>query len=281
MEGFYDWVFASAWHMWMDERNNRNWSDLSFAKANPKYELSVYEGGNYHSTFSTPGDAPMERINAMNAGKAGGVSAVNSMLILLKEYGARTQQNFNLSQHQFSPAGAFGNLPAAIRGWGGILNIGDAATQRFRPRFIALETANKVIGGDLVATEQTGANPTFSVENRFGAGYGPSKNPKLMMVEGVPRIHSYGFREGDRRGLILVSNDPRQAQAVTVEFAGAVRDGTARAWWVEGAGLEANNELDWAPEPEVTMAGREIPWRSGASLQLAPGTLMAIEWVVE
>lgn len=277
LPGFYDFVYASAWHMWMDKRNNRNWNNLEATRKLGK-ELSIYEGGNFHSTFSDPSNAPMERINRMNAGKAGGVSAVNSMLILLRHYGARTQQNFNFSQERFSPAGSFGNLPEAIRGWGGIIGMG-SDRQRFRPRFLALKTANQVIGGDLVETVHSGEDPTFSVTNRFGAGYGPSRNPEEMTVEGLKRIHSYAFSEGKRRGLILVSNDPRNTQRIKVDFKGEVAGRKAKVWWVDSPNIEDTNEFDWSPtEPSVKVSEKEIDFASGSTVELPPATLMSIEW---
>ncbi len=278
--GFYDWVYASAWHMWMVQENNKNWSNLVANRELGK-ELSIYEGGNYHSTFSDPAKAPMERINKMFAGRAGGVSAVNSMLILLKHWGARTQQNFNFSQETFSPAGSFGNLPERVRGWGGVIGMG-GDRQRYRPRFLALAAANRVIGGDLLETVHTGADPKFSVTNRFGAGYGPSRNPTELTVADVARIHSYAFGEGKRRGLVLVSNDPRSAQTVKLAFNGVVRGGKAKVFWVDSKSIEDTNEFDWSPgAPSVTLAQRELDLRSGTELTLPPATLMSLEWELE
>ena len=279
LPGFYDWVFASAWHMWMVPDNSKNYPNLAAAREHGK-EISIYEGGNYHSTFSDPAHAPMERINRMNAGRAGGMSATHTMLLLLKHWGGRTQQSFNLSQERFSPAGSFGNLPGAIRGWGGVLRIGNPAERRFRPRFLALKMANQVIGGDLVKTVHSGPDPMFTVTNRFGAGYGPSRNPEEMVVGPVPRIHSYGFGDGGRRGLILVSNDPRDALPVQVAFEGAVRDGLATCWTLVSEHLEDTNEHDWAPDgPEVSLEQRTLSgFQSGYRLSLPPATMMALEW---
>jgi hypothetical protein len=154
--------------------------------------------------------------------------------------------------------------------------------QRYRPRFLALAAANRVMGGDLVETVHTGVDPKFSVTNRFGAGYGPSRNPVELTVADVARIHSYGFREGRRRGLVLVSNDPRSAQTVTIAFTGTVRGGKARVWWVDSKDIEDTNEIDWSPEGvAVTLAEREIDFRSGAEITLPPATLMSLEWEVE
>lgn len=282
--GYYDWVYASAWHMWMVEQNNKNWSNLTATRALGK-EISIYEGGNYHSTFSDK-DSPaidnvVERINKMLAGRAGGVSAVNSSLILLKNWGARNQQNFNFSQETFAPAGSFGNLPARIRGWGGVIGMG-SDRQRYRPRFLALAAANRVMGGDLVETVHGGANPTFTVTNRFGAGYGPSRTPTEMTVPDVSRIHSYGFVEGNRRGLILVSNDPRRSQPIKVNFSGAVKGGKARVWIVDSPNIEDTNEFDWSPdEPAVKLVEREIDFRPGVEFQLPAASMMAFEWTVQ
>lgn len=280
LEGFYDFVFASAWHMWKEPGNNKWWSALEMAKTKGK-EISIYEGLNYHTTFGDK-NPPMDRINHMMAGRAGGMSAVHTGLLLLKHWGGRTQQNFNLSQLSFSPGGAFGNLPERIRGWGGVLRIGNAAERRCRPRFLAQHIANQVMGGDLVETVHTGADPKYEITNRFGTGYGPSRNPKQMTISEIPRIHSYGFAEGRRRGLILVSNDPREAQPIILNFDGTVKGGKAKVWWLDSENLEDTNEHDWEPEgPAVTVKEQEIDFASGSTVRLPPATIMAFEWEIE
>lgn len=279
LEGYYDWVFASAWHNWMVPQHNKNAGNLKGAKERGK-EIAIYEGGNYHTTFCDPEDVDVDRINKMVVGRAGGMSATHTMLILLKHWGARTQQSFNLSQFSFSPGGAFGNIPGRVRVWGGVLGIGDPARRRYRPRFLALKMANEVLGGDLVETVHTGADPKFSVTNRFGAGYGPSRNPVEMTVADIPRIHSYAFREGRRTGLILVSNDPRETRPVVLEFDGTPDEGSARMWVLESPELESTNEPDWAPDaPAVTVEeSRPADFASGHRLDLPPATMVVLEW---
>ncbi|MGF1453034.1 MAG: hypothetical protein ACFB21_13285 [Opitutales bacterium] len=280
LHGFYDFVFASAWHIWNDSRHNK-WSDALRVTAELGKEISIYEGLNYHTTFSDD-NPPLERINKMLAGRTGGMSAFHTGLILLKTHGARTVQNFNLSQFSFNPGGAFGNLPDAIRGWGGVLRIGNSEQRRYRPRFLAHHIANQVVGGNLIETVHGGADPKFSVTNRFGAGYGPSRDPKEMTISDIPRVHSYAFAEGNRRGLILVSNDTRETHPVQVNFPGNVAGGKAKAWWMQSDGLEDTNEHDWAPEaPQVTVEEVEVPFAPGQVVQLLPGTIMAMEWTVQ
>jgi hypothetical protein len=279
--GFYDWVFASAWHMWMDEQHNGNWRDL-VAMRDLGLIPTVYEGGNYHSTFSTEGKAPMERINRMNAGRAGGMSATHTMLLLMKHWNAGPQLNFNLSQRQFAPGGAFGNLPEPIRGWGGVLNIGDDQTRRYRPRFLALKMANRAIRGDLVETVHEGEDPKFDVTNLFGAAYTPSRNPELLTVRDIPRIHSYAFADGNKRSLILVSNDPRETHYITIKFDGQ-GTGPAMRYTLKSADLEDTNEHDWAPDrPKVTIEEKEIGgFNSGDAVPLPPATMVVVTWELQ
>lgn len=280
LPGFYDYVFASAWHMWKDSRNNKWWSALQRARQRGK-EISIYEGLNYHTTFGSE-NPPMDQINRMMAGYAGGVSATHTGLLLLKHWGGRTQQNFNLSQLSFSPGGAFGNLPERIRGWGGVLQLGNDAERRYRPRFLAQHVANKAMFGNLVATLQSGADPEFEVTNRFGAGYGPSRNPEKMTLKDIPRIHSYGFKDGKKRGLILVSMDPRNDLPVVLQGLGRVAGGTAEMTWVKAPGLQSTNEHDWAPNgPEVTIASRQMDLSEGTRLDLPAATILSLTWKVE
>ncbi len=276
--GFYEFVFASSWHMWNTPDNNKSIAAAMAGKERNK-EICIYEGGNYHTTFGTLPDPPVEQVNRMITGKAGGLSATHNSLILLKKFSARTTESFNLSQFSFSPGGSFGNMPKPVRVWGGVLGIGTPEKTRFRPRFVALEIANKVIGGDLVETAHSGADPKISVRNQFGAGYGPSRQPKEMTVE-MPILCSYGFKEGKRRGLILVNQDTRAAQPVRLEFDGTPAEGTARMWVMEGDDLESSNEMDAAPDkPQVTIAERALDkFASGAQLEIPSASMVAIQW---
>ena len=104
-----------------------------------------------------------------------------------------------------------------------------------------------------------------------------------MTVGQIPRVHSYGFKEDGRRGLILMSNDPREAHEIIVQFEGKVKDGKARTWSLKSVGLESVNEHDWAPSgPEVTIEEKAIDgFQNGTSLTLDPAGMVAVSWDVE
>jgi hypothetical protein len=104
----------------------------------------------------------------------------------------------------------------------------------------------------------------------------------MITVKDIPRIHSYAFAEGKRRGLILVSNDPREAQPVNIAFEGGVKGGKAQSWLMVTPGLEGTNEHDWAPAaPQVTVKEETIDFKSGQPVSLPPATIMALEWEAE
>lgn len=278
--GFYEFVAAQSWQNWFVMKNNRTSSGIEASKKYGK-ELSIYEGGNYHTTFADDkSKAPMAQIKAMITGRAGSIIATHNMLLLLKAYGGRTQNSFNFCQENFKASGAFGNLPEAVPVWGGVTKIDNPELRRIRPRFLAIEVANKAIFGDLV--EIISSAEKFKVDNFFGNGYGPSRKPEAMTIE-MPRICSYGFRDGHRRGVVLVSQDYRAERTVELKFAGNVVKGSAKVWYVDSAGLESSNELEAAKnDPQVSIKETAFPeFASGQTLTLQPGTILSVSWMEE
>jgi hypothetical protein len=279
--GFYDFAFAQSWHGWFEQQNNGTLGNIMEAHRRD-VELSVYEGGNYHTTFSDPENPPADEVNHMICGMAGGLNTQNYSLMLMKYHGARTQNSFLFGQTSFKTGnGSFGNMgDTRIRVWGGAVGFSSSNTFRLRPRLLCMQAANRVMGGDLVETVHTGADPKFSVTNLFGTGYSQGRNPVEMTVSDIPRILSYAFKEGKRHGLILVSQDTREAQDVVIQFAGAVDGAQARVYQVAADDLEATNELDWAPDgPQVVMKESTLSgFASGQRLSLPKASITSIEW---
>ena len=57
-------------------------------------------------------------------------------------------------------------------------------------------------------------------------------------------IWSYGFAEGARRALILVSLDTSRPRTVDIEFKGRVVGNRARQWRLAADRISANNEYE-------------------------------------
>ena len=280
--GLHEFMHALNWHRMVSTVNNDKAIVPLAAQARKQgIELSMYEGGNYHTTF---GDAQVtaQTINTLIASAGGGLAATNQMLLQLRDAGLRFQNSFNFAQTSFRAGGSFGNIADPVKLWGGALQVARPGEERLRPRFVALMTANRVIGGDLVRTLHSPNSPARTFDNYFGNGYGPSRKPIRMTLPDVPMLYSYAFQEGDRRGLILVNASPRSTQDVAIEFAGQVRDSQATGWQMASADPDANNEPEAHPDqPIVGMTEATLSsFASGHRLTLPATSITALEWRV-
>jgi hypothetical protein len=190
------------------------------------------------------------------------------MLQMLKDHHLRMQCLFSLVQHSYYAHGI-----GPVRLWGTALCM-RKGHERYRPTFLACATANRVIGGDLVATQHAGANPTFSAEGVFS-------RKGVETLEGMPLIWSYAFRDGERRGLILVNLDTSQARPVAIQFAGQLKSGRAGGWLLAADKITDSNEFE---EESPKVAVREVPmvgFKNGYRLSLPPHSMTALTWIVD
>jgi hypothetical protein len=146
--------------------------------------------------------------------------------------------------------------------------------ERYRPTFLACAAVNQVIGGDLVATRHEGANPTFSATGIF------NKQTGVETIDGLPVLWSYAFRDGDRRGLILINLDVDTARPVRIAFDGTVARGGAQAWTMTAQEITANNEYE-SGEPRVAIRNQTLSnFQSGQAMRIPPHSMIALSWRV-
>ncbi len=260
---FFRWAFA--WPIWRSRHEKgamlQNW-ELS-KKAG--IELSIYEV-NHHITH---GDGPLEPRNKLVTSIGGGLNVLGNMLLMLKEHHLRTQALFSLVQHSYRAHGI-----GPVRLWGTALCM-RKGKERYRPTFLGCAMANRVMGGDLVETQHTDANPTFTAKGRFGW-----RRP-LEELKDLPVVWSYAFRDGKRRGLVLLNIDTSRAQPVTVAFDGKVAGGRAKRWMLSANAITAGNEFEGG-EPQVKLAEREIAgFESGYKVDMPPHSAFALGWEME
>jgi hypothetical protein len=232
-------------------------------------ELASYEH-HFHITLpqEKDGGAPVARRNHIIASLGGGVNILNDALLMMREKKIRAQCLFNLNQKQFYEG---------IKLWGFCPGL-SLTDQRYRPVFLATEIANKVIGGDLVATEHTGAKPTFGATGLFED---TRRKGTVTTYENIPTLWSYAFKDGTRRGLILVSLDTHAKHPVALQFAGKVKDGAATAWWLTADDIGANNEYETGT-PQVKIVEETINnFASGRTIELPPHSMLALKWEEE
>lgn len=276
----FQWVATFSQANW-DERGAR-WKSILEGTG---IELVSYETS-YHTTF---GDATSQQRNGIITSMGGGISQLHNLLYPMKQFGVRTAEQFNLYQFDFSPGGSFGDdfEGKKVRLWGTVLNnrIGQ---QRYRPIALAIRVANEVIGGDLVETIQEGANPTYSVAGRWKDTRG-EKMPEGKRIASKeeptqktnPAVWSYAFKEGKRRGLILMNLNGKDTQMVNVVFEGKASSKGAQTWELSNPDLYASNEPE-LKDPQVSVKTGSIPgFASGKQVQLAPFSVMSMEWELE
>jgi len=228
-------------------------------------ELSIYEV-NHHITH---GDGPLEPRNTIVTSIGGGLNVAGNMLLMLKRHHLRTQALFSLVQHSYNAHGI-----GPVRLWGTALNM-RKGHERYRPTFLACALANRVMGGDLLQTVHSGGEPTFTGRGVFRwrgkvEEYGP-----------LPVLWSYAFREGDRRGLVVLNIDVADAHPVAVAFDGKVKGGTAKRWRLTADSITAGNEFE-QPEPQVELAEDTVAdFAPGRRFSLPAHSAMALEWRVE
>lgn len=269
-------VLSIPWQQWTTPNGSLANVQAAIARG---VEPAVYEGGNFHTTF---GNAPLATINDIVSSHVGGLAGIQNMLLLQRLYGVRYQNSFNFSQRQFSPGGSFGDIQGNVLLWGGLLSQrGDS--QRYRPRFLQLAAANRAIGGDLVRTAHSGpdASQIFTVNGLYSPSYANRLEANLIPATiQLSPIVSHGYRDGNRRGLILLNQDTAAPRTVRIRFDGGAAGGTARWWRVAPSSPFADNENLNAPPQVVLEEGSFTGFASNYAVTLPPTGFLTLSWDV-
>jgi len=263
----FRWVYAYTLRRVLEPAGNV-FRQFQHVKDTDK-ELALYEH-NFHITLPQEknGGAPVAVRNRIIASLGGGINIVNDSLLMLRERRIRAQCLFNLNQKQFYEG---------IKLWGFCPGL-SLRDQRYRPVFLATEIANRIIAGDLVATEHTGARPTFAATGLFED---TRRKGTVTTYGDIPVLWSYAFADGPRRGLILVNLDTQRRHPVAVKFAGKAKDAAATAWWLAADDIGANNEYETGKPQVAIRQERLADFASGKTLDLPPFSLLGLQWELE
>ncbi|MBI5723102.1 MAG: sigma-70 family RNA polymerase sigma factor [Planctomycetes bacterium] len=267
-EKLFRWTFSQALHRSLAEGSFLT-STYQATKAAGK-ELSIYEF-NHHTTM---GDGPDGPRNTIVTSLAGGVNVANTMLLMLKLQGIRIQNLYSLAQYDFKYQDPRSRTEGQVRLWGTLVNM-RKGKERYRPTFLGCALANKVMGGNLVETVHTGANPAFQ-------GIGKTedwRSGKTLDDFSGNCIWSYAFSDGKKRGLILVNVDVKENLPVEVRFQGKPK-GQAKCWTMAGDTPAASNELE-KDKPQVEIVESQLQLESGGKISLPPCSMKALAWEVE
>lgn len=260
-EDFFRWMLAWPIFRSLDPRGAMHQNAAIARDAGT--ELSTYEFN--HHTVEREGLELADRKKIFTT-MAGGLNVGHTMLLMLKEHGIRIQNAFPLA------SGSDGGI------WDFVLSMREGH-RRFRPTFLAMELANNVIRGDLVQTTHTGDNPTWSARGVFFTEW--RKEPEPITYADLPCLTSYAFRDGARRGIILVNLDLERTVPVELRFQGGVKGGRARTWRLTADSIAATNE--WIhEEPQVVLQNEVVDaFQSGHAADIPPFSMHGYTWESE
>ncbi|MCX7020669.1 MAG: hypothetical protein NTW26_00075 [bacterium] len=215
--------------------------------------MATYEF-NFHHVY---GDCPLDIRNDLVTSQAGALALPLEMLLILREFGVKTQCLF--SAHGYSFRMTNGEY---VRLWGMLRDL--EVTGRKRPSWLGVELVNRAIEGDLVRTTQGGDNPSWMQQSINGVSRPITVN----------HVQSFAFRNGSDYSAVLFNLSLSDALDVEigVPFSYAV---SPLLYRIAPASLHDDNE----DAENVTIESQTFPEGSGTFLlTLPPHSLSAVIW---
>lgn len=207
--------------------------------------------------FAVDGSAPLALRNGWLTGVGAGIALPLTLLHYQRDLGIRTALAYRESQFSYRMAnGEYGRL------WGLLRDL--TFSNRARPTWLGLELLNHAVRGDLLVTQQTGANPTVAV---------PAIN-NLGAPQELPLIQSYAYRDGNSAALVLFNLDLNNAQAVQIDLLGSVAP-TAERRVLTGPEPTAGNET---AETISTAVAPIADFGDGYTLTLPPFSMTVLDY---
>ncbi len=169
------------------------------AKARHPVNLAIYETG-MNAQDGTVGQASVE---AAVPSIGAGLSAIEHMLLMLRDLGVTVQNTFHLGGYD-SPF-ANPSVPGErAPKWGITLDMG-GATGRVRPAFLAQQIANEAIRPTMLTTSVTGSDPSWNQ---------PLSRNDQVQLTGAHELQSFAFSDGATDTLIVFNLSRTTAHTV-------------------------------------------------------------------
>jgi alpha-L-arabinofuranosidase len=208
--------------------------DMATAAAapTPTY-VNVYET----NLSPTGGTITEAQLSALAPSAGAGIAHTDHMLQMMR-LGVQYQNAFSLPQFNFQRSD--GSL---VRLWGTVVDMG--TTNRRRPQFLTQALANTAVGGNMLQTVQTGANPTWN----------QPLSSDSVVLNGAHYIQSFAFQNGTTVGTIVFNLN--QTAALPVTFSGPnAPSGSVQVSQLTSANITDNNETaDTVQTTTQTLSG--------------------------
>jgi hypothetical protein len=214
--------------------------------------LNVYE------TNLSPieGNITQTELNQFTPSLGAGLGHTVHML-QMQRLGIKYQNAFALGQYAFLRADH-----SSVKLWGIVVDMGN--TNRKRPQYLTQAMANSAIGGKMLVTSQTGANPTWNQ---------PLSSDNVQM-NGVHDLQSFAYLNGNTASVIVFNLS--QTTALPVTFSGENSpSGSVTMTQITSANITDNNETSQVVTPTTqTLSG----FNAAAGLSLPANSMTVLSW---
>jgi len=176
------------------------------------------------------GSITQAQLDLLSPSIAAGIAHTEHMLLMMR-LGVQYQNAFALPQYQYKRSDN-----SMVRLWGLVVDMG--TTNRRRPQFLTQALANSVIGGSMMQTVQTGANPTWNQ---------PLSSDSVQMAT-AHELQSFAFQNQGTVSTIVFNLS--QTDALPVKFSGAnAPSGNVQMTQITSANITDSNEFSNVVQP--------------------------------
>jgi hypothetical protein len=213
--------------------------------------LAIYEV----NLSTTLGSITQSALDQLTPSTGAGIAVADNMLQQLRG-GVLTQMLFALPQYRFLRSDG-----SQVKLWGSVVDMG--VTNRMRPQFLALQLINKAIGGAMLQTAHSGADPVWNQPLLNG-----------IQLNNAHYLESFAFAQGSSRSLVVLNLHRTLSLAVT--FSGVNRPrGTVSMSRLRSANLQDTNET----ANNVAIATSTLTaFDAGSPFSLPSGSITVLTW---
>ncbi len=213
---------------------------------------------NVYETNLSPieGTITEAQLNQLTPSVGAGIAHADHMLQMMR-LGVKYQNAFSLPQFDFKRSD--GSL---VRLWGSVVDMG--TTNRRRPQFMTEALANSAIGGTMLQTVQTGANPTWNQ---------PLSSDNVVL-NGAHYLQSFAFLNGNTASAVIFNLN--QTVSLPVTFSGVnAPSGSVQVSQLTSANITDNNETaDTVQTTTQTLSG----FSPATGISLPPFSMTVLTW---
>jgi alpha-L-arabinofuranosidase len=198
---------------------------MKTAAAAPSATASATAVSVYETNLGTMiGNITKPELDALAPSIGAGLAHTVHMLEMMR-LGVQYQNAFSLTQYEYKRGDQ-----SLVRLWGLVVDMG--ATNRRRPQFLTQALANSAINGNMVATAQTGANPTWN----------QPMSSDGVKLNGAHLLQSFAFQNA--QDLSVVVFNLSQTTPLPVTFSGAnAPTGSIQVSQITSANITDSNEF--------------------------------------